>query len=122
MSAALAIYTVVYVVVSTVTIVADLKSRRSLWETGSDVFFLPLGLAGIVLYGFGAANPGLKLMWRMLAPLIVVGQVATNLLGRTRFLTHKRSNAGRDAIWVADIVTIILLLPMFATNLIFAFR
>ena len=120
MRVALAIYAGVYIVAITVTIVANLKSKAPLWDTASDVILLPLGLAGIILYGFGVANHDLKLVWRLLAPLIIVGQVATNLLGR--YLTRKRSVTERDAVWFSDIFTVILLLPMFMTNLAFAFR
>lgn len=120
MRVALAIYAGVYTVASTVTLVTNLKSKAPLWNTTSDVILLPLGLVGIILYSFGVANHDLKLLWRLLAPLIVIGQVSTNLLAR--YLTMKSSVTERDAVWVSDIFTVILLLPMFITNLAFAFR
>jgi hypothetical protein len=120
MRVALAIYAGGYIVAITVTIVTNLKSKAPLWDTASDVILLPLGLIGIILYGSGVANHDLKLVWRLLAPLIIVGQVAANLLGR--YLIKKRGVTERDAVWFADAVTVILLLPMFMTNLAFAFR
>ena len=120
MRIALASYAGVYLVVITVTIVANLKSKAPPWDTASDVILLPLGLVGIILYCSGVANHELKFVWRLLAPLIIVGQVATNLLGR--YLTRKRSVVERDAVWFSDAFTVIFLLPMFIINLTFAFR
>jgi hypothetical protein len=120
MRVALAIYAGGYIIAITVTIVANLKSKAPLWDSASDVILLPLGLVGMILYGFGVANHDVKLVWKLLAPLIIVGQVATNLLGR--YLTKKRSVTERDAVWFSDVFTVILLLPMFMINFAFAFR
>jgi hypothetical protein len=120
MRVALAIYAGGYIIAITVTIVANLKSKAPLWDSASDVILLPLGLVGMILYGFCVANHDLKLVWKLLAPLIIVGQVATNILGR--YPTKKRSFTERDAVWFSDVFTVILLLPMFMINFAFAFR
>ena len=106
MRVALTIYAAIYVFVIIVTIDADLKSKKALWETASDAVLLPLGLVGLVLYGFDVANPDLKLVWRLLAPLIIVGQITTNLFGH--YLTKKRIIIERHEVWFADIVTVVL--------------
>lgn len=120
MRVALAVYAAVYIFMIAHTIVTDLKSKEPLWDVASDAVLLPLGLVGVILYGFDVANPDLKLAWKLVAPLIVVGQVATNLFGR--YLYKKRVIPERDAVWFADIVAFMLLLPMFLANLAFAFR
>lgn len=119
MRVALGIYAVVYVTAIAVTIVADIRSKDPFWEIASDAVLLPLGLVGIILYGIDVSNPNIKLAWRLLAPLIVVGQVSTNLFGRYR--NKERIVTERHAVWFADFFTVMLLLPMFITNLAFAF-
>jgi len=87
------------------------------------VVLLPLWLVGIFLYGFGVANLDVKWMWRCVAPILVVGLVSSNVLGRRRHLANKDIDKAsfENAIRFSDIATAILLLPMFMTNLVFAF-
>ncbi len=122
MSIALSIYAAVYMIAITVAIVDNLRSKGPLWDTASDVILLPLGLVGIFLYGLGITNPEVKLAWKLVAPILVVGQVAANVLGRYRTKKRVETEISKSAVLFSDIVTTILLLPMFLTNLAFAFR
>jgi len=115
-------YVVVYALAISVAILDDLKSKKAFWDTASDVVLLPLGFVGLFLYGCEAANPILKSVWKLVAPLIVIGQLVANLVGRYHYLTKKRAITQRDEVAFADIFTVVLLLPMFIANLAFAFR
>ena len=121
MKIALGVYAAVYALVTIVTIVDDLRSNDPLWDTASDVILLPLGLVGIVLYLLGVPHPDLKAAWKLVAPIIIAGQLATNLLGR--YLWKKRNpTEDSDAIRFTDITATLLLVPMFMANLAFAYR
>jgi hypothetical protein len=121
MKTVLVVYAAFYSFVAIVTIVDDLRSGKSVWDTSSDLILLPLGLLGILLYRFDVSNVDVKSAWKIVAPTIVAGQIATNLIGR--FLMKKRVGAEHgDAVLFSDVVSPLLLVPMFLANLAFAFR
>lgn len=122
MKIALAIYAAVYVILAVVTITNDLRWKESAWDTASDSILLPLGLAGIALFGLEVNHPDMKTAWKLIAPIIVVGQVANNILGRYRAIAAGESDNDKHGIVVADVFSVLLLLPMFAINLAYAFR
>jgi hypothetical protein len=120
MKTALTIYAAIYVIAASMTVLDDIKSNKSRLETLSDVILLPLGLVGILLYWFALPSPDIKAVWKVAAPVIVIGQIATNLFGRY-LTTNRMGKEHHDAVGFTDIVTTLILAPMFLTNLAFAF-
>lgn len=118
MTAALAIYALLYAAMAVISVFYDFRSRTPLWDKAADLVLLPLGFAGILFYGLNSVD--LKPLWMFFAPLIVVGLSATAIFSRLR--TIKQLGDGeRAAVAVADVVTVLLLVPMFWINLAYAF-
>ena len=120
------IYIGIYVLFSVWTIIGDVKDKEPWWDVVSDVILLPLGGLGILLFLLDANEPIVKSAWKVVAILIVAGQLFTNIFTRHLTLTGKTElDPEKISQWVilgADLTLVVLLAPMFAMNLVFAFR
>src|SRR4051794_4372755 len=120
MKTALGVYAAVYTVAAIVTIWDDPRSGHSAWDTAMDIVLMPLGLIGLLLFLNGVSNPEVKWLWKFAAPIVVAGLIVNSLRGRYR--TKKKLGAQyRGAALFSDVVTTMLLVPMFIVNLVFAF-
>jgi hypothetical protein len=119
------IYTGLYFVFSAWIIASDLKDKEPWWGTAADVVLLPLGAVGILLFVFSVNEPSLKTTWKAISILVVAGQLFTNVVSRHLTLAGKTDlNPERISQWAilgADMVVVLLLVPMFALNVLFAF-
>jgi len=86
---------------------------------------LPLGGVGILLFLFRVNDPLLKFSWKIIAIVIVAGQIMSNVIARHLTLHGQTDRSlGRVsqlAILGADLVTVLCVAPMLVLNLIFAF-
>lgn len=115
-------YAVVYGLAISVTILDDLKSKRSLWDTASDVVLLPLGWVGILLCHFGVANPRHQIDMEGGCPSHCRWADRGGASCSSPLPPREGANTGRDGRSFADVFTFLLLVPMFMINLAFAFR
>ena len=125
MRAATYIYAGFYLLFAAWVIASDVKDKDPLWDVASDVFLLPLGFVGMLLFLTEAANPSIKSLWKGACVLIIAGQVFTNIFSRRLTL---KGGAGRRAeevpqwaILAADLTAVAVLAPMFVMNALFAF-
>lgn len=119
------IYAVLYGPFLIWTLIDARTSPDPRWEILSDVVLLTLGGIGILLFLLSVGSPFLKSLWRVVSIVIVVGQLASNVLsrhetrgGKTELNPEKISEGAKLA---ADLVTIVLLMPMIVLNFMYAF-
>lgn len=107
------------------TIIDNFKGEEAWWDVASDGILLPLGAIGIALFLFDVDSTFLKSVWKVVSVLVVAGQVASNLVLRHLTLTEETNlnpeEISQWAILGADLTTVVLLVPMFALNLLYAF-
>jgi len=119
------IYAGIYALFSIWTIFDDLKHKEPWWDQASDLILLPLGGIGMLLFLFGINDPLLQSAWKIIAVLIVAGQLMTNVVARhLTFMGKTELNPRRISQWSilgADLFTIMLLAPMFVLNVMLAF-
>lgn len=119
------IYEGAYLLFLVWTILDDVKEKEPWWDVASDVILLPLGGIGIFLFLFDVSDPSIKVAWKAISILIVAGQIIENVISRHLTLAGKTvlrpEEISQWRILMSDLTTIILLAPMFALNLIFAF-
>jgi hypothetical protein len=120
------IYTGFYLLFSVSTIATDIKDKEPWWDIAASVVLLPLGAVGIFLFLFGVNDPSIKSIWKVVSVVVVVGEVITNVISRRLTLAGKTSldpeKISQWAILGADLIAVVVLVPMFALNLLFAFR
>ena len=125
MRAATYIYIGLYVLSAAWVIASDIKAKDPLWDTAADAFLLPLGFLGMLLFQMEVTNPPVKALWKVASVLIVAGQVFTNVFSRHLTLKGGAGPDPRDipqwAILASDLAVIVVLLPMFIMNGLFAF-
>jgi hypothetical protein len=101
------------------------KEREPWWDVAADVILLPLGAIGILLFLFSVNDPSIKSTWRVISIMVVAGQLFTNVFSRHLTLAGKTDlnpeRASQLTILGADLTVIVLLAPMFALNMLFAF-
>jgi hypothetical protein len=119
MKLALSIYALLYAALTTLTVMDDFRAKKSLVEKLCDSLLMPLGLVGIVLFIYPVQQMQIKMLWRFIAPVVVIGPGILNVCMRYRIIS--RDKIATDERIFSDVVTIILLAPMFAANIVFAY-
>ena len=119
------IYAAAYAVFVVWVIIDNAKSQEPWWDVTSDAVLLPLGGIGMVLFFLSVESSFISSTWKVVAILIVAGQLLTNVVYRRLILSGKSDlNVERISQWAilaADLTSIILLAPMFAMNFMYAF-
>jgi hypothetical protein len=120
------IYVAGYALVVVWGVVDGFKEREPWWDIASDLILLPLGFIGMLLYLFDVDDTSwVRSMWKGVTVAIIVGQLITNLLHRRRVLSGKTElkpeQISQWTILAADLTAIVLLGPMVALNVIYAF-
>lgn len=119
------IYAGIYFLFSAWTITSDVKDKEPWWDIAASVVLLPLGGIGILLFVFDVNQPAIKSTWKVVSILVVGGQLFGNVVSRHLTLTGKGDldpeRISQWAILGADLVVVLLLAPMFALNIQFAF-
>lgn len=120
------IYVVGYAVVVTWAAFDSFKEKEPWWDIASDLILLPLGFIGMLLYLFNVDEPSwIRSMWKGVTVLIIVGQLTTNVLHRNRVLSGKTElkpeQISQWTILAADLTAIVLMGPMVALNILYAF-
>ena len=119
------IYTGLYFLFSAWTIASDVKDKEPWWDIAASVVLLPLGGIGILLFVFNVNDPSIKSTWKVISVLVVAGQLFANVVSRHLTLAGKTAlNPEKISQWTilaADLFTVLLLAPMFAMNILFAF-
>ncbi len=116
---------VVYALFLVWTIIDGVKGKEPWWDVTTDFILLPLGGIGMFLFLFSVADPSLKSAWKVISILIVAGQITVNVIARHRLLAGKTDfdpeGLSEWGILFTDLITVVLLAPMFVMNVMFAF-
>ena len=120
------IYVVGYALAVIWTIFDNLKEKEPWWDIASDLILLPLGFIGMLLYLFDVDDPSwIRSMWKGVTILIIVGQLISNVLHRHLVFSGKTEldpkTISQWTILFADLTSILLLAPMVALNILYAF-
>jgi hypothetical protein len=79
----------------------------------------------MLLFILDVSDPSLKFAWKGFSVLIIAGQLATNVLHRHFTLSEKTQavtkNISQWTLLAADLTAVIILAPMAAMNVRFAF-
>jgi len=125
MKTATYIYIVFYLLFAAWVIVSEIKDKDPLWDTVSDIVLLSLGFIGMMFFQFEVTVPVIKLLWKGVSVLIIVGQIFLNLYTRHLTLRGEAELEPKEipkwAVVAADWTVIIALLPMFVLNVWFAY-
>ena len=125
MRIAIYVYIGFYLLFIAWVIARDIKDKDPRWDIACDALLLPLGFAGMLLFQLEVTNPSIKSLWRVVCVLIIAGQLFTNIFSRYLTLQGATELEPEDipqwAILASDLTVIIVLLPMFIMNALFAF-
>jgi hypothetical protein len=120
------IYTGIYLLFSAWTIATDVKEREPWCEVAADAILLPLGGIGMLFYLISVNDPSIKSIWKVVSIVVIAGQLFANVFSRHLTLAGKTDlNEEKISQWAilgADLTAIVLLAPMVALNILFAFR
>jgi hypothetical protein len=119
------VYAVVVVAATLLeTLVVPAAERDPFWETLLDVVLLGAGFVGMVLFFREVEDPQVRLLWRFVAPSLVLGQswlFVRHLRSRAQMITDSEQEwTERHMAWT-EAGFLALLLPSLGINLSFAF-
>jgi arginine exporter protein ArgO len=125
MKTATYIYIGFYLLFAAWVIASEIKDKDPLWDTASDIILLSLGFIGMMFFQFEVTAPTIKLLWKGVSILIIIGQIFLNLYTRHQTLSGETELELKEmpkwAVMAADWTVIIALLPMFVLNIWFAY-
>ena len=102
-----------------------MKEREPWWDVAADAILLPLGGIGMLFYLITVNDPSIKSIWKVISIVVIAGQLFSNVFSRHLTLAGKTDlNPEKISQWAilgADLTAIVLLAPMFALNILFAF-
>jgi uncharacterized membrane-anchored protein len=101
---------------------AEDKKNDEPWHMPLDIALFAAGLAGMLFLYLDVQAHWLEIAWCPVSLALVVIQVWGNLKDRLEYYRSSESTGDRNARAFSDIVTLLLLAPSLALNLIYAFR
>ena len=120
------LYTTLYFVFAVWVVHSGFTHRDPLWKIVSDGFLFLISLFGLLFYMLAVRTHTIVVVWRVVSLVILVGQVGANLYDRQLVMARQDSsiNTGRIPKWsvmTADVLTVVMILPAIALNIVFAY-
>jgi len=122
---ALYIYMGFYFYHSVSTVVEDIKDEAPLWIITIDAIMLSLGFTGMCLYELGFSALVVKRLWSAVSIMIIMYHAVVNILVRYMTLRGLTEIDPKEITEVetlsADLITIVILLPLIILNILYAY-
>jgi hypothetical protein len=98
------------------------KKKDKPWETPLDIAMAVAGLGGMIFLLIDFQSATAKIIWRPLSVALLLGQIYLCVRSRVRTIASGEVKPGEPEAKIADIVTLLFLLPSLCLNIYWAFR